>query len=183
MPELFGTDGIRGRAYEEPLDEATVRRLGAALARRLGGRGRVLLAGDTRASTRDLAAWLGEALAGGGLEVVWAGVLPTPAVSHLVRAGGFDLGVVISASHNPAHDNGIKVLARSGEKLPEAEEEAVEALMAAGEPGTGPPLPPADPSFAERYLGLLEGTLGGGRPLGGLDVVLDAAHGAAWEIG
>ncbi len=183
MPELFGTDGIRGRAYEEPLDEATVRRLGAALARRLGERGRVLLAGDTRASTDDIAGWLGEALAGGGLEVVWAGVLPTPAVSHLLRAGGFDLGVVISASHNPAEDNGIKVLAGTGEKLPEAEEEAVEALMASVGPGTGPPLPAPDRRLAERYLELLAATLPGPRPLEGLEVVLDAAHGAAFELG
>ncbi len=181
MPKLFGTDGIRGRAFEPPLDEATVRRLGAALAEELGNGGspRLLMAGDTRASTPRLAGWLAEAFQGVGGTAVWAGVLPTPGVSHLLRQGGFDVGVVISASHNPAHDNGIKVLAASGEKVEDTLEERLEERMEVLEPRTGPGLPAADPSLTEAYLDLVVATHREPEPLRGLHVVVDAANGAA----
>ena len=120
MDTLFGTDGIRGRAYEPPLDEETVRRLGVALAEDLAlqcPEPRILLAGDTRASTTDLARWLASSFQATGGSVTWAGVLPTPAVSHLLRQDDCAAGVVISASHNPAQDNGIKILGPGGEKL------------------------------------------------------------------
>ncbi|NOZ93309.1 MAG: phosphoglucosamine mutase [Acidobacteria bacterium] len=181
MPRLFGTDGIRGRAFEPPLDEPTVRRLGAALATELGNGGapRLLMAGDTRASTTRLASWLAEAFQGAGGTVVWAGVLPTPGVSHLLRRGGFTAGVVISASHNPAHDNGIKVLAASGEKVEDTLEAALERRMETLEPASGPGLPVADPSLAAAYLDLVAATHGRPEPLRGLHVVVDAANGAA----
>jgi len=182
MRRLFGTDGIRGTALEPPLDEATVRRLGAALAdllMRQQGSPRLLLAGDTRASTETLAHWLAGSFQAAGGRVTWAGVLPTPAISHLLREGGHAAGAVISASHNPAADNGIKVLGPGGEKLPETTEEELEALMAAARPKPGPPLPPQDPSLVPRYLDLLIATHHGTRPLAGLEVVVDAAHGAA----
>ncbi len=180
MPRLFGTDGIRGEAMVPPLDEPTVRRLGAALARWLGGGDRtVLMAGDTRASTGQLAEWLAGSLQAGGCRVVWGGVLPTPAVSTLLRQDGFDAGVVISASHNPAGDNGIKILGAGGEKLPEEAEEALEDLMEVVRPEPGPDLPDPDPSLASRYLRFVAGTLGTPRPLEGLRLVVDAAHGAA----
>ncbi len=120
MESLFGTDGIRGRAYEPPLDESTVRRLGVALAEGLAvecTKAQILLAGDTRASTVPIAEWLASSFRASGGEVTWAGVLPTPAVSHLLRQGDCAAGVVISASHNPAQDNGIKILGAGGEKL------------------------------------------------------------------
>jgi len=181
MPRLFGTDGIRGRAFESPLDEETVRRLGAALAVELGNGAapRLLMAGDTRASTSRLAAWLAEAFHGAGGTVVWAGVLPTPGVSHLLRKDEFDAGVVISASHNPAHDNGIKVLAASGEKVEDTLEERLEARMEVLEPRTGFPLPDPDLSLAEAYLDLVASTHQRPHPLDGLHVVVDAANGAA----
>lgn len=184
MPELFGTDGIRGKALRPPLDETTVRRLGAALAAWLPASPRVLLAGDTRASTQILARWLAESLQAAGCRVVWGGVLPTPAVSALLRADGFDAGVVISASHNPAEDNGIKVLGPGGEKLPEEVEEELEALLAAAEPAPGPALPAPDPALRERYLRHLVASLAeeGERPLEGLRLVVDAAHGAAADL-
>ncbi len=184
MPELFGTDGIRGKALRPPLDEATVRRLGAALAAWLPPSPRVLLAGDTRASTETLAGWLAESLQAAGCRVVWGGVLPTPAVSALLRADGFHAGVVISASHNPAEDNGIKVLGPGGEKLPEEVEEELEALLAAAEPVSGPALPEPDPVLRERYLRHLMASLGapGERPLHGLRLVVDTAHGAATAV-
>jgi phosphoglucosamine mutase len=181
MDTLFGTDGIRGRAFEAPLDEATVRRLGAALAADLGGGApRVLLAGDTRASTATLAAWLGSSLRAAGCEVVWGGVLPTPAVSRLLaELGGFAAGVVVSASHNPAEDNGIKVLGPAGEKLADERERHLERLLPSAPALDGPGLPAVDEALARRYLELLIAGHRPGRPLADLHVVVDAAHGAA----
>ncbi len=182
MPELFGTDGIRGRALEPPLDEDTVRRLGAALALELdhaGGPPHLLLAGDTRRSTVVLARWLAGAFQAGGGAVTWGGVLPTPAVSHLLAAGGFTAGVVVSASHNPAHDNGIKVLAASGEKLDEEAEERLERRLASVRPAAGPSLPGRDHTLALRYLEHLASLFQRPRPLAGLSLVVDTAHGAA----
>lgn len=181
---LFGTDGIRGRAFEPPLDEDTVRRLGAAVAEALAGDGEahVLLAGDTRASTEVLARWFSGALLAGGGRVTWGGVLPTPAVSQLVRTGGFDAGVVISASHNPAQDNGIKILRRTGEKLADASEQRLEQRLRRISPRAGDRLPEVDPTLPEAYLRLIEGGLGPGTTLGGMRIVVDAANGAASGI-
>ncbi len=180
---LFGTDGMRGVALRPPLDRATVTRLGAALAGHLADAGlplRVLLAGDTRASTPVLAEWLGGAFAAAGGEVVWAGVLPTPAVSHLLRDdGAFGAGVVISASHNPAADNGIKLVAAAGTKWPEEEERELEQrLRAVADEPPARALPALRGELGERYLELLLASLPE-RPLAGLRVVVDAANGAA----
>jgi len=179
---LFGTDGIRGRALEPPLDEATVRRVGVALAQELGAPGatpRILLAGDTRVSTATLAGWLSGAFRAAGGKVTWAGVLPTPAVSHLLRRGDWTAGVVISASHNPAPDNGIKVLAATGEKLDDAVEQRLEERMRTAEPATGPPLPTSGYSLGHEYVDLLVATHDRPRPLDGMRLVVDAANGAA----
>lgn len=183
---LFGTDGVRGIALHYPLDRPTVTRLGRALAAHLEASGRplrVLLAGDTRASTAELAAWVGGAFQAAGGEVVWAGVLPTPAVSHLVRAGGgFGTGIIVSASHNPAADNGIKLVTGSGMKWPADDERALEARIHAtlAEPEMAP-LARLDPSLHARYVEILVGTLPE-RTLAGLHLVIDAAHGAAAEV-
>jgi phosphoglucosamine mutase len=180
---LFGTDGMRGVALRYPLDEATVTRLGHALADHLRERGaacRVLLAGDTRISTTQLAAWLGGAFLGNGGVVEWAGVLPTPAVSHLVRSdGGYGAGVIVSASHNPASDNGIKLVNASGSKWPATEEHSLEHRLTAL-PTEPTVLALGAPSAAdtERYLAILLATLPE-RALAGLHVVVDAAQGAA----
>ncbi len=186
MSRLFGTDGIRGVAFEPPLDRETITRLGWALAVHLQERAlprRVLLAGDTRASTPVLAGWLAQAFAAAGGEVVWAGVLPTPAVSHLLRgANGFGAGVVVSASHNPAGDNGIKLVAAHGSKWPAAEETLLEARLAESRTGWGDGwLPPEAEDLRPRYLAMLtEGLLG--QPLAGLRVLVDAAQGAASPV-
>jgi phosphoglucosamine mutase len=185
MKTLFGTDGIRGRAYEPPLDEDTVRRLGAALAADLTGvRGkpRILLAGDTRHSTQDLAEWIGSSFQAGGGCVVWAGVLPTPAVSQLCRVNDFSAGVVISASHNPASDNGIKILGPNGEKLADDLERHLERRIETSQPLSGPHLPEVDRALGRRYLDLLTATHEVPEPLAGLHVVVDAANGAASGI-
>lgn len=183
---LFGTDGMRGTALQYPLDEPTVTRLGAALAEHLRGAGlpaRVLLAGDTRSSSPVLAGWLGGAFQTAGGEVAWAGVLPTPAVASLLRDDrGFGAGVVISASHNPAADNGIKLLTSGGTKWAVADEHALEDRFAGGT-GSAPatPLPEAGDHFARRYIELITGTLSPGA-LAGQNVVIDAANGAASPI-
>ncbi|HET9270236.1 MAG TPA: phosphoglucosamine mutase, partial [Vicinamibacterales bacterium] len=128
MARLFGTDGVRGKAGTYPLDPPTVRRLGAALVRvlrhdgtanRVSGPLRFLSGRDTRES----GTWIEQELAAGmvreGASLVTAGVVPTPAIAYLTPRPGFTAGVVISASHNPFEDNGIKVFARDGYKLPD----------------------------------------------------------------
>ncbi len=183
---LFGTDGMRSVALEYPLDRPTLTRLGAALAAHLRGAGSpaaILMAGDTRASTPVLAEWLGGAFAAAGGEVHWAGVLPTPAVSHLLRdAGGYGAGVVISASHNPAADNGVKLVTAGGTKWPVEQERALEGRLAAM-PGEMPevPLPEVQTHWRERYLELLEASLTT-HPLAGVRLVVDAANGAASPV-
>jgi phosphoglucosamine mutase len=182
VDSLFGTDGIRGRAYEPPLDEDTVRRLGVALAEDLAlecAEPKILLAGDTRASTNDLAAWLGSSFQAAGGSVTWGGVLPTPAVSQLLRNADCAAGVVISASHNPAKDNGIKILGPGGEKLADEIERHIEGRIEEVTPVAGSDLPALDSSLGDRYLDLLIASHSIQRPLAGLHLVVDAANGAA----
>jgi phosphoglucosamine mutase len=185
-PKLFGTDGIRGRAYEPPLDEDTVSRLGAALAEELRSTGcepSILLAGDTRASTTDLARWLASSLLASGGEVTWGGVLPTPAVSSLLRERDCAAGVVISASHNPADDNGIKVLGPGGQKIDDEVEIRLERRLDGERPTRGPDMPDLDARLADRYLEHLVASHDEPRPLEGMHVVLDCANGAASAFG
>jgi phosphoglucosamine mutase len=130
MRKLFGTDGIRAIAGEAPLDKRTIRAVGEALAARLGTSGqpvRVLLGMDTRESGPWIAAALASGLRAGGAEVESAGILTTPAIAYLARRHGFSAGVVISASHNPWRDNGIKVFGGDGYKLPDEVELGIEA--------------------------------------------------------
>jgi phosphoglucosamine mutase len=186
LSELFGTDGIRGVALEPPLDHDIVTRLGCALAdhfRECGRPLRVLMAGDTRQSTPVLAGWLAAAFSARGGEVVWAGVLPTPAVSHLLRAtGGFGGGIVVSASHNPAGDNGIKLVSAFGSKLAAVEERRLEARLAAlTDTGIAASLPPVATELEHAYVALLAATLPP-QPLEGLKLVVDAANGAATAV-
>ncbi len=130
---LFGTDGVRGRAGAPPLDTRTVRRLGMALVKALPrspGAIRLLVGRDTRESGEHIERDLALGATAAGATVVSAGVIPTPAVAHLTRSQGFAAGLVISASHNPFHDNGIKVFSGGGEKFTESLEAGVEAVIA-----------------------------------------------------
>src|SRR6185295_7889064 len=131
MTQLFGTDGIRGRAGTYPLDAETVRRVGAALIKALPHRNARLLIGR---DTRESGDWIERELAYGarsaGADVHSLGVAPTPAVAYLTGSLRFDAGVVISASHNPFEDNGIKVFSGSGQKHGEHFEERIEELVA-----------------------------------------------------
>jgi phosphoglucosamine mutase len=126
MKKLFGTDGIRAVAGQSPLDPATVYAVGRALAHHLGESPRVLLGMDTRESSAWISATLTAGLTSGGATVENAGVITTPAVAFLARFNGFSAGVVISASHNPWQDNGIKLFGPDGFKLPDATELAIE---------------------------------------------------------
>ncbi len=181
MNRLFGTDGIRGKAFVEPLDEETLRRLGAALARVLQRRTaqpHILLAGDTRASTNALARWLGGSFITSGGKVTWGNVLPTPAVSHILRGGNYQAGVVISASHNPAEDNGIKVLGRDGEKLNDDDEALLENEIPSAPLTECSILPPIDTSLTRMYEDTVCASHATSQPLAGLKIVVDSANGA-----
>jgi phosphoglucosamine mutase len=189
MRKLFGTDGIRGVAGEFPLDLATVTSIGAALAHTLAqnfANVRVLLGMDTRESGPALAAALAAGLRSSGptVEVVFAGVLPTPAVAYLTSAGGFSAGVVISASHNPWQDNGIKIFGSDGYKLADTAELAIESeiLSRVGTPLAAPaaPLTP-DASLVHEYAHWLRSQVPG-LSLTGRRILIDCANGAASSL-
>lgn len=120
MGRFFGTDGIRGRAGEFPLQPEALTVIGATLsqvlAARTGQTPRLVIGGDTRESSPWIAAAVAQGIAQAGGTVSCAGIIPTPGIAYLTRAEGFDAGIVISASHNPFHDNGIKFFLASGEK-------------------------------------------------------------------
>jgi phosphoglucosamine mutase len=184
--QLFGTDGIRGVAGEYPLDAATVHAFGMALGsdlRRASQDAAVLIGMDTRESGPWIAAQVAAGLAQQGVGAVSAGVITTPGVAYLTRSDSFTAGVMISASHNPYRDNGIKVFGHSGYKLPDGEEDAIEReiFRHAGEPA-GTPLPLApDPLLAERYMDYLASTVAGG--FEGMRMAMDCGNGAAYRLG
>ncbi len=184
---LFGTDGVRGVAGEYPLDRPTVASLALALAGELkdqsgASRPTVLLGEDTRESSPWLIRALAGGLAAGGATVAYAGVITTPGVAFLTRHLGFSAGVMISASHNPFEDNGIKVLSSTGTKLPESAERHIEQAMldsrAAGKEVADGALEP-DPSLLETYLDFLAGLAKADGRATRLPVVADCANGAA----
>jgi phosphoglucosamine mutase len=177
---LFGTDGIRARAYEFPLDLATVRRVGEAIGRHFGVTGRVLVGMDTRESSPALAAQLTAGLRQAGATVHVAGTLSTPALAWTARmCAETDLAVMISASHNPYADNGIKIFSKEGTKLPDAAEAAIEALLEEvdGASAGAVPVPAPEPDLAEPYWRWLLSVADPGA-LRGRTVVVDTAHGA-----
>ncbi|MBX7159022.1 MAG: phosphoglucosamine mutase [Acidimicrobiia bacterium] len=198
MTPRFGTDGIRGVANSE-LSPELVLRLGRAAAHVLGrgaeeARPTFLIGRDTRASSELLAQALAAGLASCGVDVVELGVVPTAAAALLCRDLGAAAGAIVSASHNPAADNGVKFFARGGTKLTAADEEEIERLLEAEE-GRNPedagglPRPIGGdvgritmrPELAERYAEILLATVDTG--LDGLRVVVDAANGAASVLG
>lgn len=183
-PRLFGTDGVRGVYGRPPLDEPTLRRLARALALDLGSRGpspRVVMGGDTRESTAAIGRLFAAELRAAGVEVIWLGVVPTPAVAALVRRERAAAGVVLSASHNPWHDNGVKLIDERGFKWALAAEAALEARLeaiGAGElAGAEAELAVAS-ELVEAYVAGLLATLDG-RSLAGLRIALDTGNGAA----
>ncbi len=187
MGRLFGTDGVRGRANADLTPElalSVARAAAGVLADRDGTSRPVAVVGrDPRASGEMLEAAVVAGLASAGAQVLRAGVLPTPAIAHLTAHTGADLGVMISASHNPMPDNGIKLFSRGGHKLPDAVEAAIEQAVTAGQPDGPRPtgagigrvsdLADAGAVYVEHLLATVE------RPLSGLTLVVDCAHGAA----
>ena len=186
---LFGTDGIRGIAGEMPLDPATVFAAGLAIGHsvRRDGEGRVILGRDTRESSGWIAATLAAGVREAGGSVDSAGVVPTPAVAFLARTHGFDAGVVISASHNPWRDNGIKLFGGDGFKLPDSVELAIEdEILHHASNSTAPDptkLPPVKDNAALQsdYVAFLLKAVSG-LQLKNLAVVADCANGAAGAV-
>ncbi|MGD0911093.1 MAG: phosphoglucosamine mutase [Terracidiphilus sp.] len=188
--KLFGTDGIRGVAGEYPLDPATIYAVGLALGHSLkkkAPRPRVLLGRDTRESSPWIAATLAQALRLTGAKVESAGIVPTPAVAYLARAHGFHAGVVISASHNPWHDNGIKLFGGDGFKLPDAVELAMEEEIlfhaSKGIVVDVKSLAPVEdkPALQSDYIQFLRTSLPN-LSLGAMKLVVDCANGAAAAV-
>ena len=189
---LFGTDGIRGRAGAAPLDSATVRRVGAALAdtardgaaREGAAPVRILIGRDTRESGESIERDLAHGARSAGAQVVSAGVVPTPAVAAVTKSHGYTLGVVISASHNPYEDNGIKVFSGAGEKFTEVRERQVEALVAdAGRPTpAGEAAAVAHVNHVPDYLAHLRRILPVPEAARGLRVAVDCANGATVTV-
>jgi phosphoglucosamine mutase len=189
--QLFGTDGIRGVAGEFPLTRDTVYWIGRALGHdlvRVNAQARVVIGQDTRTSSRWIADRFLQGLASVGVETRSAGVLTTPGVAFLARSQGFDAGVVISASHNPWTDNGIKIFSGDGYKLPDAHELAIEKEIFALLRDSDAVPPDADPEISslpgeeglrQSYVHWLAGSVS--TDLTRLRVAVDCANGAAAE--
>jgi phosphoglucosamine mutase len=206
MTQLFGTDGVRGRAGEPPLDVATIRRLGAALVRVLRlalserresnwhdeagppGESRPVVRFLAGRDTRESGGWIERELAFGvrsqGGTLTSAGIIPTPAVAYLTPRMGYTAGVVISASHNPFEDNGIKVFSGAGEKFTEALEREVEAIVADrswtvsdGEAGSVEQI-----DLRSEYMAHLREILPTDTRTTGMRLAVDCAHGATTTV-
>ncbi len=185
--ELFGTDGIRGVAGEYPLDPQTVYAFGLALGENATAaqpNPEILIGADTRES----GPWIAELVAGGiqsrGGRVRYAGVITTPGVAYLTRTGPFMAGVMISASHNPYQDNGIKVFGHSGFKLPDSEEHTIEQnifRLCEQRVGPNPTRISIDEGLDRQYLEYLASTAG--VRFDGLRLVIDCGNGAAYRLG
>jgi phosphoglucosamine mutase len=206
--QLFGTDGIRGIPGEYPLDDATLIRVGLALGdflrtqvktitaetqsterhqtqNRTQGRARVLIGRDTRESGPHIAERIARGLETAGAAPVSAGVLTTPGVAWLVHREGFAAGVVISASHNPYHDNGVKLISSSGMKFPDSVEAGLEKFILSSDGST--PVATAmrldgDEKLHEDYLDGLRQEVLPGAKFAGMKIVLDCANGAASKL-
>ena len=188
--KLFGTDGIRGTANKPPMDAGTALRLGQAAGQffnRGAHRHRVVIGKDTRLSGYMLEPALTAGFVGAGMDVVLVGPLPTPAIALLTRSLRADLGVMISASHNPYEDNGIKLFGPDGLKLTDEQEAEIEALMASDL--SGAMVPAAKLGRASRledapgrYIEAAKQSFPRGLRLEGLRIIVDCAHGAGYKV-
>jgi phosphoglucosamine mutase len=187
--ELFGTDGIRGIPGAPPLDDATLYATGRGVSeylKRHHGSAHVLIGMDTRESGPHIAALLAAGLQRAGATAEFAGVITTPGVACLVRQNDYHAGVVISASHNPFHDNGVKLFSHAGMKFPDVDEEKIEEeifrVRSAEVPAWRPALV-ANHELHVEYLDFLKSHVLSGANLSGFRVVLDCANGAAYQLG
>jgi len=196
MARLFGTDGVRGLANRDITAELAVD-LAVAAAHVLAERGefsghrpRAVIGRDTRISGEFLSAAVAAGLASAGVDVLDVGVLPTPGIAYLTGFTDADIGVVLSASHNPAPDNGIKFFARGGHKLDDAVEEAIEGHLGeswerptGGDVGTIVPSAHLASEYVSHVVAAAASFAGVDRPLVGVSIVVDAGHGAASQVG
>ncbi len=191
MGRLFGTDGVRGVANQEPMTPETVVKLGRAMAylsKRPGDRRSIVIGKDTRLTGYMLETALTAGITSMGVDVLLVGPLPTPGIAFITRSLRADAGVVISASHNPFEDNGIKFFSGDGLKLPDAMEAQIEELIESGaidriRPGAheiGKAYRIGD--AAGRYIEFAKNTFPKGLSLRGLKIVVDCAHGATYRV-
>ena len=191
MKPLFGTDGIRGEAGKFPLDAPTVSAIGYSLASHLSrttGPPEIVIGRDTRESGDWLERALIDGATHGGGKCLSAGVITTPGVAFLTRKLDADAGVVISASHNPYQDNGIKIFSPSGEKMDDSVERVIESDIFAGVtlPSSTselePPSPQQEADLQQQYLAFLSDQIAAGLDLRGLKIVIDCANGASSSL-
>jgi phosphoglucosamine mutase len=183
----FGTDGIRGRVGRHPITAEFVLKLGWAVGRVLAPRnhGKVLVGKDTRISGYMFESALQAGLSAAGVDILLLGPMPTPAIAYLTRTLHAQAGIVISASHNPYYDNGIKFFSARGHKLPDDVESAIEAML-------DEPMATRDSAelgkaervvdAAGRYIEFCKSTIASGVELRGLKIVIDCAHGATYHV-
>ena len=191
-PRLFGTDGVRGKAGEYPLDPLTVARLGAALVRVMRDTHgsddtrtfRLVIGRDTRESGPWIERELARGAASQGATVTTAGVIPTPAIAYITAAMGFDAGIVISASHNPFEDNGIKIFSGKGEKFTEAREREVEVMLARTDWSVpeSAELQLDDTNVVDEYIAHTRLIFQAPGRLGGARIAVDTANGATTTV-
>jgi phosphoglucosamine mutase len=180
--QLFGTDGMRAKAGEYPLDEKTVTQVGKAVGSQFAGKGKTVIVGnDPRESSAAIVAALSQGLASVGCKVVLVGVLPTPGVAFLSRDENVSAGVMVTASHNPYTDNGIKVFKSGGHKLTDADEVELNQAIESGEFEQVEGSIEEESSLASQYADFLSNSADG-LELGGLKLAVDCANGAASDI-
>src|SRR5256714_4123108 len=194
MKALFGTDGIRGEAGQFPLDPATVNTIGFSLASHLAsntaGASQIIIGRDTRESGASIQEALASGASRAGANCLSAGVITTPGVAFLTRRHQAAAGVVISASHNPYQDNGIKIFAPSGQKMDDSVERLIEADVFANAKQLSSSLQPSEALFSseleeklqQEYLSFLADEIGKGLTLHGLKMVVDCANGASSNL-
>lgn len=192
MQKQFRTDGVRARVGVEPMTPQTIVQLGHAVGqvitaprRARGFRPSVMIGTDTRASAPMFSAALQAGLAAAGVDTVLCGEMPTPGVAYLTRHHGCQAGLVVSASHNPFHDNGIKFFSAEGDKLPDDQEQAIAVAMSDPlpcVPSTRLGVTRCLPDAGAHYIDFCKHALPGGISLRGLKIVVDAAHGACHKV-
>ncbi len=191
MGRLFGTDGVRGIANQEPMTPETVVKLGRAVAylfKAPGDRRSIVIGKDTRLTGYMLETALTAGITSMGVDVLLVGPLPTPGIAFITRSLRADAGVVISASHNPMEDNGIKFFSGDGLKLPDAMEAQIEDLIVSGEiDRIRPPAHEIGKAYrigdaGGRYIEFAKNSFPKGLSLRGLKIVVDCAHGAAYRV-
>ena len=187
MTRVFGTDGVRGAVGQYPMTPEFVLKLGWAAGKVLGnhGRRRVLIGKDTRVSGYMFESALESGFSAAGVDVRLLGPMPTPAIAYLTRTLRASVGVVISASHNPFDDNGVKFFSSQGEKLPDAIEDEIQAVLDhdlevidSRQLGKAERIDDAP----GRYIEFCKSSVPNGMSLAGLRIVVDCAHGATYQV-